>query len=230
MKNMTKILFLCATAALLGACDGDDEGDDTGGTIDAAPTPDSAPTVDAGPPAKPTPGAQIERMGRPAVNTALMGTYGKTDLERGTLRDAYNSDGNKAGWPAAHTTEIARNLAILDALDGTCGNQLLAGAMPVAGRYNGLAAVLADDQLYVNSAPTTCGSIGYLAVEANATMLVPNTDCGGRKLDYQVIDRTYGVVAAGNIGGIADGAPLDIGFTSTALATFPYLGLPTTPP
>ena len=57
-----------------------------------------------------------------------------------------------------------------------CGNQVLAGPAPVAGRYKALADILADDQLYVNTASGTCNQ--YLAVEANAIGSLTRTVAG----------------------------------------------------
>jgi hypothetical protein len=117
---------------------------------------------------------------------------------------------------------MAGNLAILDGLDRNCGNQLLAGSSPVAGRYDALAGVLADDQLYVNTASGTCAQ--YLAVEANAVG-IPNTDCGGRTPLEDSIDTTYSLLAAGALSGVTDGVPEDAD-SDPSLTVFPYLDDP----
>jgi hypothetical protein len=205
----SKILHMACLALAVTACN------DSTATV----TPDG-PTVTpdaAGPPAKPTLGAQIDRMGRPAINTALDKTF-SVDATRDPAEDAYNGDTAKATWPATYTSIFAAQLAILDSIDRVCGNQVFAGSGAVAGRYNTLAGALADDQLYVNSAGTTCGQ--YLAVEANATNLLANDDCGGRKLEFDVIETTYSALVAGALTGIDDGVTND----STFKATFPYLG------
>lgn len=113
---MTKTLqLLLASAALVltvQACGDDHKQPDAPRSIDAPP-PDASPV----PPA-PVLGAQIDRMGRPAINTALNellvadGTPAKT-----TARDMYNADQAPANWPMAYTPEFAKNLAILDSLD-----------------------------------------------------------------------------------------------------------------
>jgi len=213
---MTKKLICIASVALACSCGSDNN---NAGTPDAPGTPDAkVSTPDAPPsaPAKPTLGAQIDRMGRPAINTALDKTF-SPDPMRDPAEDAYNADTSKATWQATYTPIFAAQLAILDSIDRNCGNQLLAGATATAGRYDTLAGALADDQLYVNSASSTCGQ--YLAVEANATNVVPNTDCGGRKPEYDVIDISYSVLAAGALSGVNDGVAND----STFLASFPYL-------
>jgi len=62
-----------------------------------------------------------------------------------------------------------------------------------------LASLLSDDQLYVDSDSGTCGGL-HLAVEADATNILNNTDCGGRTLDADVIDVTYSVSRSPKLG------------------------------
>lgn len=89
------------------------------------------------------------------------------------------------------------------------------------GRYATLAGALGDDRLWLNTAATTCGA--YLAVEANATGVLPNMDCGGRTLAYDVIDVSYSVLATGMLSGVTDGVakPNDVDGE-----IFPYLAPP----
>jgi hypothetical protein len=171
-------------------------------------------------PVPPKLGAQIDRFGRPAINTALNHTF-DVDPAKGMGKDAYNKESDPSKWAALAGAEFAKNLAILDGLDTVCGNQILAGPMPVAGRYAGLAGALSDDRVYVNTAGAACTT--YLAVEANATGLQANMDCGGRKLDYDVIDASYSTLAAGAFSGVGDGIPAD---ADTKGAAFPYLTAP----
>ena len=170
-------------------------------------------------PLPPTLGAQIDRMGRPGVNTALTDPFNLNASMKGAAQDAYNAAGAPSQWSASFAPRIAANLAILDSLDTVCGNQLLAGPSAASGRYNTLATVLSDDQLYVNSGSGTCTT--YLAVEANAVGIA-NTDCGGRTPIVDVIDRTYSVLALGALSGVTDGiaADADGGHSTTA---FPFL-------
>jgi hypothetical protein len=206
----------CASllALALVAC-----GDDSSSPPDAStPTPDAPTTPDAGPPGKPALGAQIDRFGRPAINTALIAPFQGDAAMRGMKRDSYNHDATASGWGGAWTAEIKTNLAILDGLDTVCGNQLVADA--TAQRYAALAGALADDEQYLKSDATTCTA--YLAVEANALGVLANSDCGGRTLDYDVIDESYSVLAAGALSGVGDG----IAKTATTSSTFPYLGAP----
>jgi hypothetical protein len=162
----------------------------------------------------------VDRMGRAGVNTALTDPF-DTDLVREDgIKDTYNSASNPALWAGAFSTMIAGNLAILDSLDENCGNQLLAGTTLNATRYNALAGILADDQLYVNTASGICSQ--YLAVEANAAGVVPNSDCGGRTPLYDTIDTTYSVLALGALAGVDDGVNSDAD-GAASLSTFPFL-------
>jgi len=205
MKRILKAALYACLLMPLAACDGDDEEEDTK------------------PPPVPTLGTMIDRMGRPAINTALNNTFAADVNVTNTAKDNYNKS-LQTSW-ASYSTEIAKNLAILDGLDANCGNQLLAGSSAIASRYNTLAGVLADDQLYVNTASSTCGQ--YLAVEANAVNVVPNNDCGGRTLTYDVIDTSYSVLAVGALTGVSDdvGADSD-GANIQSNTTFPFLANP----
>jgi len=175
-------------------------------------------------PAPPTIGTQIDRIGRPAVNTALNHGFDSTTAA-GTAKDAYNADGTPTGWKAAYTAQFEANLAIIDALDGVCGNQLGYASGGVDGgtgaSYGLLAGALTDDELYVNTAGTTCTQ--YLAVEANALAVAVNSDCGGRMPGYVVMDTTYSVLAIGALTGVKNGVEANnVAFP----ATFPYEAAP----
>jgi hypothetical protein len=201
-----RFLFLAVPlAALLGlaACAGDDDG---GG---------------GGHPAPPPLGTQVDRMGRSAINTALTAPFADADA-RGAMQDDYNADADPSDWASAFAAEIAANLAIYDSLDTVCGNQLLAGDTAVAGRYDALAGVLADDRLYVNTDSGTCQT--YLAVEANF-LGITNDDCGGRTPLYDTVDVSYSVLATGLLSGVGDGVDLDEDGNASA-SDFPYYDRP----
>jgi len=171
-------------------------------------------------PPVPTLGTQIDRMGRSGINTAVTDPFFADATAHGQTTDQYNGLA-PAQW-ASFAPRIAANLAILDSLDTVCGNQLLAGPDAAPGRYDTLAGVLADDQLYLNTASGTCTQ--YLAVEANAVGIA-NSDCGGRTLFYDTIDTSYSVLAAGVLSGVGDGIPTDADGNRSATA-FPFLGTP----
>jgi len=182
-------------------------------------------------PAPPNLGMQIDRMGRPAINTALNHSFDPTAATKTAAKDQYNQDTNKATWVATYSAEFEKNLAILDGADRTCGNQVfydVSHTLPGSGNpsnapnsYAVLAGALADDQLYLNTAGTTCTT--YLAVEANATMLLANNDCGGRMLTYNTIDETYSLVVVGALSGVKNGIGADADMQDT---TFPYIHAP----
>jgi hypothetical protein len=223
MKKIA-LLALVTGAACLVACGGDNTQTDGGQDVN---TPDiNNPDVNktdasdsGGNPPPPTLKTQIDRMGRPAINTALNHVFDPT-AGAGTAKDAYNADKNLGGWTAAYAGEFAKNLAVFDALDSKttpgdgCGNQIAYKN----GSYATLAGVTADDRLYLNTAGTTCTT--YLAVEANV-LGITNTDCGGRALTYDVIDATYSAVSIGAFTGVGDGIAADA--TKTGGKTFPYL-------
>lgn len=169
----------------------------------------------------PTLGKQIDRMGRPAINTAANNTFEADANKAGLAKNAYNEASDMAQW-ASFGTEISRNLAILDSLDTVCGNQLVADpAKNDPSRYATLSGVLADDRLYVNMAGAACTT--YLAVEANAVG-VANMDCGGRTLAYDVIDASYTALATGKLdGSVGDDVPISASAEGTQ---FPYLATP----
>jgi len=163
--------------------------------------------------------AQIDRAGRPAVSTATIKTFAAAPAQTDRARDGYNA-AIPVTWPNWEV-DIAESLAILDALDGTCGNQLAADASDT--RYATLAAVLADDQLYVRSTSGTCGTYLGLEAEIVGALDADQGGCGGRMLDEDVIERSYSVLAAGLLQGVDDGIASDDRQTS---ASFPFLAAP----
>lgn len=220
MKRVNIILSIALFGALAAAC-----GDDGPNVV-----PPDGPPVD--PNVMPALNAtQIDRMGRPAIATALQETFNADQAARYAAKDAYNANASPADWveayagapPAAagdYATGFFGSLAILDALDTVCGNQVAASPNPP--RYTPLAGVLADDRLYVNSNYSAC-TISYLAVEANALGIVPNEDCGGRTLGVDIADRSYSLLAAGELTGVSDGVAAN---DKEFLADFPYLADP----
>ncbi len=166
-------------------------------------------------------GVQVERMGRAAINTAVTDPFFANEEDHGAVQNAYNASSDPSQW-GQFAARMAGNLAILDGLDTVCGNQLLAGPQPVAGRYDGLAGVLADDRLYVNTASGTCQQ--YLAVEGNAVGIT-NNDCGGRTPLYDTVDVSYSVLAIGALTGVGDGIASDSDGTAS-LTQFPFLNDP----
>ncbi len=114
----TKIKLLGLTSLALVAC-GDNKS-----RPDAARRPDGPPqdAYCSDCPAAPTIGTtQIDRMGRPAINTALNQAFTDATPTSGpgdAAKDAYNADKSVGTWRASYVSEFAQNLAILDVLDG----------------------------------------------------------------------------------------------------------------
>jgi len=139
---------------------------------------------------------QIDRNGRPGINTATIDLLANTGK-----KDAYNQAEDPAGWAAAFQSEMEANLTALDTLDGVVGNSLLPPAT--------LASVLVDDRLIIDTRIATCGA--YLAVELGVA-----GQCGGRTLERDVIDDTLGAV-------VGPGVSDFVGFDDTVLGEFPFM-------
>jgi hypothetical protein len=218
-------------------------GQDSGGHKDSGGPTDSGHDTGGKMPAPPALGTmQIDRMGRPAINTVMDDSFFPTGTGSPIstpLKNKYNQDSNPTDWVTNYAGMISKTspgfagpLAVVDSLDMVCGNQLLNDAekMGSPADYAMLAGVLADDELYVNTAGTLC--TGYLAVEQGFLGLT-NTDCGGRTLTYDVVNLTYSIlvfglpktpafplVPAANIDGTTAVA------AKTSGTTFPYLSTP----
>lgn len=148
---------------------------------------------------------QIDRMGRPAVNTALISSGNK---------DAYNAAEDPSTWAAMFQDEIQASLEFVDGLDGVTGNALLGDAET-------LASVLVDDRLVIATNVPECGP--YLAVELTPSEETPSA-CGGRTLSADVIDATLTALVTG-----LDGGPVSDGVDSNDKAfrdSFPFLAAP----
>ncbi len=167
-----------------------------------------------GVPEIPTLGAQIDRKGRPAINTATTATF-TDNATRNAAEAAYNANDDPSTWAAAYQPDVAVQLGIYDGLDEDCGNQPFYDTLGNAG-YGTLSTVVANDWLTLYSGETTCG---YLGVELDilAGAATP-TSCGGRTLAEDVMDTTYFLVSgAAGFGDTVDepaAAPSD---------AFPYL-------
>ena len=171
------------------------------------------------PPLPPVLGAQVDRMGRSAIATALVSPI-SDDASRGLALDAYNGAAQDE-W-GSFTANLRTHLAVYDGLDGVCGNQFLAATGTGPDRYDGFAAALVDDRLYVNAAAGNCGQ--YLAVELDATGVAPNGDCGGRTPRYDTIDVSYTALSNDLSVAVSDGVDQDDVLTFNS--NFPFLAEP----
>lgn len=243
MRLETKLIALALSASLAIACGDDGMTTDTDAGFDAgsmmmedggAPMEDGGTTMEDGGTTMedggmsttfrgadnpPSPGTQIDRAGRPAINTALIATFSDDDTAKGMMKDGFNAatPADAADWSAA----IAASLGILDSLDATCGNQLLADTEAGADRYMALAGILADDQLYVNTGSGTCGVYLGLEAEIVGALGAGEGGCGGRTPTDDIIDRSYSVLAAGILTGVDDTIANDD--AAHDVDTFPFL-------
>jgi hypothetical protein len=216
MKHSMKLALILSLLAGF-SCKNDDNDDTNSATVNLLPEVDGA----LGKANRPAPVAadRIDRAGRPAVTAALISTFDPDNAD--DERDKYNKSGNAN---AEFIPVIETSLAILDGLDGVCGNQLLANSGP-GNIYRSLATALDDDQLYVQSDRVSAQPL-YLGVEAEATNTVSpgQGQGGGRAPGDDVIETSYSVLVAGKLSGIDDGvaadeAPVDIDF-------FPFIAEP----
>ncbi len=187
---------------------------------------------------------QIDRLGRPAINTALNGTF-LNSAAKTAQRDAYNALHDPATFATAElrvgrtvTAEFAENLAIFDAFDrgaslagAGCGNAALFMQPVSATSYNTLASVLADDRLYVDTSKTSCNFYLSLEVDVVTGGAIAHTQCGGRAPSHDVIDTSYSLLISG-LNGFNSSTlePLTIdgvdAHTDISDTAFPFLGAP----
>jgi hypothetical protein len=233
-----KIISMLVAVTAFAAC-GDNIKPNSGG--DAGSGHDGG-SGSGGFPAAPQLGTQIDRLGRPAVNTALNHGFDPNPATAGAAKDAYNADQSPGGW-MQYAPEFAKNLAVIDALDGTCGNQVLYNGMlggsgsANAQSYLQLASILADDELYLDTMVGASDSgapahVNYLAIELEVASggVLAHTTCGGRDPNNDVMATTYSALAIGQTGFnqmtfaplLTDGATDHTDLT----ADFPFLGEP----
>jgi hypothetical protein len=115
-----------------------------------------------------------------------------------------------------------------------CGNQVYynnqatGGGTPMATSYQALATLLAEDELYLNTANATCTF--YLGVEFSVVTGGANTTCGGRAPQYDVIDFSFSMLAMGLKGFTTSFMPLVsdgvAAHADVSPTDFPFLGAP----
>lgn len=158
----------------------------------------------------PLPTGQIDRMGRPAINTALVSA---------DLKDEYNKTSTYAApFPTTFTKSFNDSLVFIDMLDGKADWTLAAGAHP-------LRDPLLADFLVVDTGKPCPDKGSYLDVELFVLGLRPtaNTTCGGRTLNDDVMDTTLTATVTALKGPVKDNVDAA---TKPATATFPYLQAP----
>ncbi len=214
MKTISMLAVLClfiAGAAATGC--GDDEpvlpqpttssSSSTGGSGGSGGTTGDGGSGGVADPSAPTLGAQIDRMGRPAINTALNDTLGKSEADKNTAHDAWNGEADTSNW-SGFGGAVSASLGFLDSLDTVCGNQAASCMDTTAGCYATLGTVLANDVLVLNTAGTD--PAGYLGAELEFIgASAENVAKGGRTLSGDVVNSTYGVVAGLDPPSFSDG-------------------------
>jgi hypothetical protein len=165
---------------------------------------------------------QVDRAGRPLTSTFLLAALGAAEVSQ-KLKDDYNGAA-PADW-ARFIPAIQESLNFFDALDGQCGNGLLqSAAVDTPPRYHDLAALMADDRIWVNSASTICAEPYAVERAAKGGMPALARDCGGRTLTYSSVNVFRSLLAEGKPTGIDDGVDQDELEPSNSV--FPFLRPP----
>lgn len=162
-------------------------------------------------PSMPPVGELLDRIGRPLVSTALADPFG-TSEEHAAAAIRW-----KTGSEAERSSMLLKSLPLFDALDGTCGNQIAAGA---AGpdRYRPLAALLLDDRLLIDTRSSSCKLL--LSVETGA-----EGDCGGLTPAFDEPDAVLSLLISGAPSGVTDGVDGDAD-GAVPVTAFPFLRAP----
>lgn len=237
MRGRERWLAAAALAAVAG-CGGSGKA--------AGDSPDGGASDAPGTPMPPTLGAQLDRMGRPGVGEFLIATLGGADAA--DRQAAYRQASDPKTWA---TTPLAKNVTIeselranigpFDAIDAGlvinsttlpgCTNTLGYQKPVGATSYQTLIDILADDELYLDTAKGTCATYFSLELElASAETLLHDT-CGGRTLGLDALDVLISVLVAG-LAGLDQSARFAPLFHSAATAhaditdAFPFLGAP----
>jgi hypothetical protein len=157
---------------------------------------------------------RIDRAGRPLTGNAL--------LLSDEVKDAYNKATPADG--KAFEAEMRGNLALYDGYDGQCGDGWLIDRAATGGmRYAPLAALLADDRLWVNGEGRTCTTLFAVELAALSGRRDLAGDCGGRTPVYDAANAYRSILAGGTPTGITDGLSKD---EKTPPADFPFLAAP----
>jgi hypothetical protein len=165
---------------------------------------------------------QIDRAGRPLTGNALLGTIASAD-ESDRLKEAYNAA--SPATAAQFAPEIEKALGLYDGFDGQCGNQLLADPQaPAAGRYRELAALLADDRLWVNARSPVCTQLLAVELATLAGRFDLEKDCGGRSPTYNAVNIYRSLLTDGTNTSVDDGVQRDE--LPPSAAVFPFLAPP----
>jgi hypothetical protein len=165
---------------------------------------------------------QIDRAARPLTGNALLGTLASDEVSD-RLKEKYNS--STPARSAEFVDEIEKGLALYDGFDGQCGNQLLVDrAIISAQRYRALAALLADDRLWVNSQSSLCTQLFAVELAQLAGHKALLGDCGGRTPLYDAANVWRSLLVDGTSSSVSDGVEHDDQQHSATV--FPFLAAP----
>lgn len=163
-------------------------------------------------------GAQVDRAARPLTGNALLGTLAP-DAESDSMKEEWNASAPRRSTRFAPL--IAEGLGLYDGFDGECGNQWLADrAGADAHRYGVLAALLADDRLWVNSASQICTSLFAVERAALGGESALAGDCGGRAPSYDSVNVYRSLLVDGATTSVDDGVHADERAASDSI--FPF--------
>jgi hypothetical protein len=157
-------------------------------------------------------------VGRPLTANALLGPIAAGDASE-RRKEEYNRASPKE-W-ASFVPDITETLGLYDGIDGACGNQWRIDAKTDGpARYAPLAAMLADDRLWVDSRQKVCTR--FMAVELAAPSAAD--DCGGRTPTEDAVDVYRSLLVFGKSEGVDDGVARDDRVHSSV--DFPFLAAP----
>jgi len=164
---------------------------------------------------------RIDRTGRPEISATLVTAFEVDAEARLQAQRRYNA-------VSLDSTEFRAtfeaSLALIDGIDGVCGNQLWPDPT-TRPRYRSLATLLLDDQIYVHSG--RLGGSVYLGLEAEAAGVLDEERggaAGGRAPGLDVVQSTYSVHVTGTLSGVDDGIESDDGAHDPS--SFPFLADP----
>jgi hypothetical protein len=164
---------------------------------------------------------RLDRAGRPEVAATLLGAF-EADAE--ARQDAVRRYDAAGLGNRQFLATFEASLALIDGMDGVCGNQLWPDPASRP-RYRALASLLLDDQIYVH-AERLGGSV-YLGLEAEAAGALEEPRggaAGGRAPGHDVIQSTYSSFVAGTLSGVDDGVQSDDKVHDPS--SFPFLADP----
>jgi hypothetical protein len=162
----------------------------------------------------------IDRTGRPEISAALVAAFEPDEEARREAQRRYNA-------ASLDSTEFRatfeKSLALIDGIDGVCGNQLWPDPT-TRPRYRSLASLLLDDQIYVHG--RRLGGSVYLGLEAEAAGVLDGARgaAGGRAPGLDVVQTTYSALVTGALSGVDDGIVSDDAAHDPT--SFPFLADP----